>query len=91
MTAWRRAIELSIGGEDLAKLVSITRSRTESNRPGPRLGSCGMHFPDLECRELRHFFYGGRPEVVSRLIGTLATRFGPLNVVGTYSPPMNPR
>jgi transposase len=30
MTAWRRAIELSIGGEDLAKLVSITRSRTES-------------------------------------------------------------
>src|SRR5271165_5049686 len=30
MTAWRRAIELSIGGEDLAKLVSITRSRTEA-------------------------------------------------------------
>src|SRR5271165_3970433 len=30
MTAWRRAIELSIGGEDLAKLVSITRSPTES-------------------------------------------------------------
>jgi hypothetical protein len=30
MTAWRRAIELSMGGEDLAKLVSITRSRTES-------------------------------------------------------------
>src|SRR5271166_6738434 len=30
MTARRRAIELSIGGEDLAKLVSITRSRTES-------------------------------------------------------------
>src|SRR5271166_5298070 len=29
MTAWRRTIELSIGGEDLAKLVSITRSRTE--------------------------------------------------------------
>ena len=30
MAAWRRAIELSIGGEDLAKLVSITRSRTEA-------------------------------------------------------------
>jgi len=29
MTAWRRAIELSIGEEDLARLVSITRSRTE--------------------------------------------------------------
>jgi transposase len=29
MTAWRRVIELSIGEDDLAKLVSITRSRTE--------------------------------------------------------------
>src|SRR3981189_509633 len=29
MTAWRQAIELSIADEDLAKLVSITRSRTE--------------------------------------------------------------
>src|ERR1700741_694245 len=30
MTAWRRAIEVSIGEEDLARLVSIARSRTES-------------------------------------------------------------
>jgi transposase len=30
MTAWRHAIELSIGEGDLARLVSITRSRTES-------------------------------------------------------------
>ena len=29
MTAWRQVIELSIGEDDLAKLVSITRSRTE--------------------------------------------------------------
>jgi transposase len=29
MTAWRRVIELSIGEDDLAKLVSITRSRSE--------------------------------------------------------------
>src|SRR5713226_5547361 len=29
MTAWRQAIELSITYEDLARLVSITRSRTE--------------------------------------------------------------
>ena len=29
MTAWRRAIELSMGAEDLARLVSIARSRTE--------------------------------------------------------------
>ena len=30
MTAWRRAIELSIGEEDLARLTSIARSRTEA-------------------------------------------------------------
>jgi transposase len=30
MTAWRQAIELSIGEDDLTKLVSIRRSRTES-------------------------------------------------------------
>ena len=29
MTAWRRAIELSIGAEDLVRLVSIARSRTD--------------------------------------------------------------
>ena len=29
MTAWRRVIALSIGEDDLAKLVSVTRSRTE--------------------------------------------------------------
>jgi len=30
VTAWRRVIEVSIGEDDLAKLVSITRSRTEA-------------------------------------------------------------
>src|SRR6202142_2681514 len=29
MTAWRQAIELSIGDEDVTRLVTITRSRTE--------------------------------------------------------------
>src|SRR3954454_5191503 len=30
MVAWRRAIELSVGEEDLARLTSIARSRTEA-------------------------------------------------------------
>src|ERR1700680_3090918 len=30
MTAWRRAIELSLGDEDVARLTSITRSRSEA-------------------------------------------------------------
>jgi hypothetical protein len=29
MTAWRRVIELSISDADMAKLMSIARSRTE--------------------------------------------------------------
>jgi hypothetical protein len=29
MAGWRQAIELSIGAEDLARLLSIARSRTE--------------------------------------------------------------
>src|SRR3979490_1003892 len=36
MTAWRQAIELSIGAEDLARLASITRSRTEPASRGER-------------------------------------------------------
>src|ERR1700686_3970292 len=39
MTARRRAIELSIGEEDLARLVSIARSRTER---ASRLERAGM-------------------------------------------------
>jgi N-acetylglucosaminyldiphosphoundecaprenol N-acetyl-beta-D-mannosaminyltransferase len=62
--------------------------RTMGRVYGPELMECIFSRP--ECRELRHFFYGGRPEVVSKLIGSLSTRFGPINVVGTYSPPMNP-
>ena len=54
MTAWRRAIELSIGGEDLAKLVSITRSRTE---PASRVERARML---LAYREDPSFFAGGR-------------------------------
>jgi N-acetylglucosaminyldiphosphoundecaprenol N-acetyl-beta-D-mannosaminyltransferase len=62
--------------------------RTMDRVYGPDLVESIFSAP--ECRELRHFFYGGRPEVVSSLIDALRTRFGPFNVVGTYSPPMNP-
>src|SRR5271166_1418441 len=54
MTARRRAIELSIGGEDLAKLVSITRSRTE---PAGRVERARML---LAYREDPSFFAVGR-------------------------------
>src|SRR6516162_7939118 len=50
MTAWRQAIELSIGDEDVARLVSITRSRTE---PASRVDRARML---LAYRENASFF-----------------------------------
>src|SRR6202158_4682604 len=50
MTAWRQAIELSIGDEDVARLVTITRSRTE---PASRVERARML---LAYREDRSFF-----------------------------------
>src|SRR5713101_4512625 len=54
MTAWRQAIELSIGAEDLARLVSITRSRTE---PASRVERAQML---LAYRENPSFFAVGQ-------------------------------
>src|SRR6476646_10013488 len=54
MTSWRRAIELSIEGEDLTKLVSMTRSRTE---PASRVERARML---LAYREDPSFFAVGR-------------------------------
>src|ERR1700739_4645863 len=54
MTAWRRAIELSIEEEDLARLFSIARSRTE---PASRVERARML---LAYREDPSFFAVGR-------------------------------
>jgi transposase len=54
MTAWRQAIELSVGAEDLAKLVSIARSRTE---PASRVDRAQIL---LAYREDPSFFAVGR-------------------------------
>jgi len=54
MAAWRRAIALSIGHEDLTRLVSITRSRTE---PASRVERARML---VAYRENPSFFAVGR-------------------------------
>jgi transposase len=54
MTAWRQAIELSIGAEDLARLVLIARSRTE---PASRVERAQIL---LAYREDPSFFAVGR-------------------------------
>jgi N-acetylglucosaminyldiphosphoundecaprenol N-acetyl-beta-D-mannosaminyltransferase len=53
---------------------------------GPDLMSCIFSKKDL--RQLRHYFYGSTPDVVSNLTTALTSRFGKFNLVGTYSPPI---
>src|SRR5713101_9028373 len=76
MTAWRQAIELSIADEDLARLVSITRSRTE---PASRVERAQML---LAYREDPSFFAVGRAlgvhhQTVQRCVER-AVAYGPL-------------
>jgi N-acetylglucosaminyldiphosphoundecaprenol N-acetyl-beta-D-mannosaminyltransferase len=39
---------------------------------------------------LRHYFLGGRPEVLARLAGVIAERFPGAQIAGTCSPPFRP-
>src|SRR5947207_14074739 len=76
MTAWRQAIELSIGDEDVARLVTITRSRTE---PASRVERARML---LAYRENPSFFavahaLGVHHQTVQRCVER-ALAYGPL-------------
>jgi N-acetylglucosaminyldiphosphoundecaprenol N-acetyl-beta-D-mannosaminyltransferase len=53
---------------------------------------CGPELMPSVCertasRGVRHFFFGGAPDVPVKLAETLQNRFPGLNIVGTYSPP----
>src|SRR5580658_4337835 len=76
MTAWRQAIELSIGDEDVARLVTITRSRTE---PASRVERARML---LAYREYPSFFavahaLGVHHQTVQRCVER-ALAYGPM-------------
>jgi N-acetylglucosaminyldiphosphoundecaprenol N-acetyl-beta-D-mannosaminyltransferase len=55
---------------------------------GPELMEC--FFSNQAHRELRHFFYGSSPSVISNLRDALVKRFGEFNMVGMYCPPLRP-
>jgi transposase len=76
MTAWRQAIELSIGDEEVARLVTITRSRTE---PASRVERARML---LAYREVPSFFavaqaLGVHHQTVERCVER-ALSYGPM-------------
>ena len=47
-------------------------------------------FESKEGRALRHFFYGGTPEVLDRLTSLLVNTYPGANIVGVISPPFRP-
>ena len=47
-------------------------------------------FANEQYKQLRHFFYGASPSVVSKLLEALRAKFGDVNLVGVYCPPMKP-
>lgn len=57
--------------------------------------ACGSDLVVEICRAsvelgIRHYFYGGKPDVANRLASLLATRFPGLQVAGCYCPPFRP-
>src|ERR1700694_4353279 len=85
MAAWRRAIELSLGEADTAKLRSIAQSRTE---PASRVERAQML---LAYREDPSFFAVGRAlgvhhQTVQRCVER-AGAYGPLAALGHWSRP----
>src|SRR5258708_14392028 len=84
MTAWRQAIELAIGVEDLARLVSIAQSRTE---PASRVERARIL---LACREDPSFFAVGRAlgvhhQTVQRCVER-ALAYGPMAALDDRPP-----
>lgn len=41
-------------------------------------------------KELRHYFYGAKPETLEKLRDTLTKRYPGIQIVGMYSPPFRP-
>jgi N-acetylglucosaminyldiphosphoundecaprenol N-acetyl-beta-D-mannosaminyltransferase len=86
--AHQRAAMVVPDGMPLVWLGRLLGLKSVGRVYGPDLMS--YIFSREELRQLRHFFYGGAPDVVSSLTGVLTSRFGKFNLVGTYSPPIRP-
>jgi N-acetylglucosaminyldiphosphoundecaprenol N-acetyl-beta-D-mannosaminyltransferase len=52
---------------------------------GPDL--LGAMFADEQGRQLKHYFYGGKPEVLEKLLLVLRDKYPACNIVGAVSPP----
>jgi N-acetylglucosaminyldiphosphoundecaprenol N-acetyl-beta-D-mannosaminyltransferase len=87
-TAYRQAIMAVPDGMPLVWLGRLIGSRSIGRVYGPDLME--SIFANKEHRQLKHFFYGANPTVLLRLSERLRARFGEFNLIGTYSPPIQP-
>ena len=89
LKAHQQAFMVLPDGMPLTWLGRLLRFQSIGRVYGPDLME--RIFSRQEFRELRHFFYGSKPEIISKLVNTLTARFGAFNTVGCYSPPMRPQ
>jgi N-acetylglucosaminyldiphosphoundecaprenol N-acetyl-beta-D-mannosaminyltransferase len=88
LEAHRKAAIVVADGMPLVWLGRLLGFDSIGRVNGPELME--LIFAKPSCRALRHFFYGGTPDSVRRLIDALTERFGAFNTVGTHCPPMRP-
>lgn len=72
-------------GKPLYWVAKVKRIKGVENVPGPDFLPALME-SDSE-QKLRHYFYGGRKEVVEQLVENLKVRFPKAQIVGWESPP----
>jgi N-acetylglucosaminyldiphosphoundecaprenol N-acetyl-beta-D-mannosaminyltransferase len=86
--AHRQALIVVPDGMPLVWLGKLLGFGSMTRVYGPDLMTCV--FENEQRRRLRHFFYGANPSVIRKFSEVLRQRFGEFNLVGTYSPPMQP-
>ena len=86
--AHRKAALVVADGMPLVWLGRLLGYRSIGRVNGPELME--LIFAEADYRKLRHFFYGADEWAINNLVRVVESRFGPLNTVGTYSPPFRP-
>ncbi len=75
-------------GVSVSKLASVTKKSHVCRISGPTfiLKACEYG----QALGWRHFFYGGTPETLDKLINNLKSKYPDLQIAGTYVPPFRP-
>ncbi len=72
----------------ICHLLSLYSKQKISRISGPTFMLKACEFG--QTRNWKHFFYGGTPETLKKLINNLKSKYPDLQVAGTYAPPFRP-